>query len=99
MGDALDEGALLYPMVGGDLVEATREGLGAAMRSVANPEGLLLFNCGGRLWEAQATDRVAELAAAMQPIPAAGFSTYGEQFAHVQVNNTLTGLVFGRPDV
>lgn len=98
MGGAIDEGTLLYPMICGDLVAATREGLEQALGWVANPEALLLFNCGGRLMEAQMTDRVDDLARAMTPIPAAGFSTYGEQFGHVQVNHTLTGLVFGRAD-
>jgi hypothetical protein len=98
MGGAIEEGTLLYPMAAGDLVAATRAGLEAAMASVAEPAGLLLFNCGGRLWEATAAGRVDELAEAMLPLPGVGFSTYGEQFAGLQINHTLTGLVFGRGD-
>jgi hypothetical protein len=99
MGGVIEEGTLLYPMIGGDLVEATREGLARALRSVPDPQALLLFNCGGRLWEATTTGSTEALAEAMLPIAGVGFSTYGEQFGHVQVNHTLTGLVFGRPDV
>lgn len=98
MGGAIEEGTLLYPMAAGDLVAATRAGLEAAIASVREPAGLLLFNCGGRLWEATAGERVDELAEAMLPLPGAGFSTYGEQFAGLQINHTLTGLVFGRGD-
>jgi hypothetical protein len=95
MGGSLEEGALIYPMVPGDIVAATREGLARALTTVADPAGLLLFNCGGRMWEASTRGLVSELATAMSPIPAAGFTTYGEQFAAVQINHTLTGLVFG----
>lgn len=95
MGGSLEEGTLIYPMAAGDIVGATRDGLARALTSVAEPQGLLLFNCGGRMWEAGARGRAGELAAAMQPIPAAGFTTYGEQFGTVQINHTLTGLVFG----
>jgi hypothetical protein len=96
MGGSLEEGALIYPMAAGDVVDATREGLARALERVPDPEGLLLFNCGGRIWEAAARGLISALAAAMQPIPAAGFTTYGEQFGTVQINHTLTGLVFGR---
>jgi hypothetical protein len=96
MGGALEDGALIYPMVAGDLVAATREGLDEAMAQLSEPAALLLFNCGGRIFEAIAKGIVDELAEAMCPLPAAGFTTYGEQFGPLQINHTLTGLVFGR---
>ncbi len=49
------------------------------------------------MWEANTLNVVDELAQAMSPIPAAGFTTYGEQFGPLQVNHTLTGLIFGVP--
>lgn len=98
MGGSLEVGALIYPMKAGDLVDATRAGLARALAAIPEPQGLLLFNCGGRMWEAAAGGLINELAGAMRPVPAAGFTTYGEQFGTVQINHTLTGLVFGRPD-
>ncbi|PRQ07097.1 FIST signal transduction protein [Enhygromyxa salina] len=96
MGGSLEEGTLIYPMAAGDIVAATRDGLGRALAGIAEPQGLLLFNCAGRMLEAGARGLVAQLGAAMLPIPGAGFTTYGEQFGAVQINHTLTGLVLGQ---
>ena len=95
MGGALEEGTIVHPMRPGDLIEDTRSALAAALTQVARPQSLLLFNCGGRIWEARSRGQVAELGAAMLPLPGAGFTTYGEQYGSAQLNHTLTGLVFG----
>jgi len=96
MGGAVEEGAILRLMSGLDLIEATRDGVRRAMDSVpGTPDGMILFNCAGRLVEAQLTDRVDALYDVMSPIPVAGFTTYGEQYGPMQVNHTLTGLVLG----
>lgn len=96
LGGSLEEGTVIYTMRAGDVVDETRRGIQAALRTVERPVGLLLFNCGGRMWEAASQGRVAELARAMLPIRGAGFTTYGEQFRAVHLNQTLTGLVFGQ---
>jgi len=97
MGGAVEEGMVLRWMRRGDLVEATRRGVGRVTRS-APAAGMLLFNCGGRLLEAEASGVRDALERAMCPpdVPAAGFTTYGEQYGPMQVNSTLTGLVFRR---
>lgn len=95
MGGAIEEGAIVYLMESGDLIDATRAGMQAALSIVNAPTATLLFNCGGRAWEATALGKIDELAAAMSQIPCAGFTTYGEQFGTMQINHTLTGLVFG----
>jgi hypothetical protein len=96
MGGAVETGTILQRMRAGDLIAHTRSGVCNALAALPQPAGMLLFNCGGRMWEAIAQDRVAELSAAMQTNMAAGFTTYGEQFGPLQVNHTLTGLVLGR---
>ncbi|KIG11744.1 hypothetical protein DB30_02573 [Enhygromyxa salina] len=68
-------GVPLYPMAAGDIVAATTAGLARALTRVPEPQGLLLFNCGGRLWEARARGLVEQLGTAMLPIPGAGFTT------------------------
>jgi hypothetical protein len=99
MGGAIEEGAIVYLMEGADLIDATRNGIEAAISVVPNPAGTLLFNCGGRMWEATVRDEVDALGEAMGQLPCAGFTTYGEQFGTMQINHTLTGLVFGSADV
>ena len=98
MGGAIEEGAIVYLMQGADLIGATRDGIEAASSVVPEPAGALLFNCGGRMWEAATLGKVQELGEAMGRLPCAGFTTYGEQFGTMQINHTLTGLVFGSTD-
>ena len=93
MRGAVEEGAVLRVMRGGDLVERTRSGFGQALHATA--VGALVFNCGGRLMEARARGVEVELYEAMSAVPVAGFSTYGEQFGPLLVNHTLTGLAIG----
>ena len=64
-------------------------------RQTCTAAGLLLFNCAGRLLEARARGRTRQLWEALAQAPAAGFSTYGEQWGPLQVSLTLTGLAFG----
>jgi hypothetical protein len=98
MGGAVEEGAILRVMRGGDLVERTAAGVQEALAALeGTPEGMLLFNCGGRMFEAEAHGTVQDLYRAMCPLPAVGFVTYGEQYGAMQVNHTLTGLVLGLP--
>lgn len=95
LGGAVEVGTILRPMRPGDLIAATADGVKAALSAFESAAGMLLFNCGGRMWEARAQGRVGELAQAMQLHRASGFTTYGEQFGPLQVNHTLTGLVLG----
>ncbi len=95
MGGALERGAIIHPMRAGDLIASTRDGLEAARARVAAPGATLLFNCGGRIWEARAHGLMDELSDALRGERVAGFTTYGEQFGPLVVNHTLTGLVFG----
>jgi hypothetical protein len=99
MGGAVEEGTVLWPMNAGDMVAVTSSGITEALSHLSKPAGMLLFNCGGRMWEATSGRIVDDLAGAMRPIPAAGFTTYGEQYGTLQVNHTLTGLAFGHRDV
>jgi hypothetical protein len=97
MGGAVEEGAVLKVVHAGDLVARDQQGIGEALEALdTESSGLLLFSCGGRLLEAQASNKVEEMYRAMSTVPCAGFSTYGEQFGSMQVNFTLTGVAFGR---
>lgn len=98
MGGAVEEGTVLWPMSPGDLVSVTSAGIRDALGALDEAAGMLLFNCGGRMWEATGRGVETELSQAMRPVPAAGFTTYGEQYGPLQVNHTLTGLAFGMPD-
>jgi hypothetical protein len=93
---AVEEGVVLTLMRPGDLIASTREGIAAARRAVGGTmAAMLAFNCLGRLFEARDSGRTDELAAAFHGCPVAGLHTYGEQYAALHVNHTLTGLVLG----
>jgi hypothetical protein len=97
MGGAVEPGTTLTLMRPEDLVARTRAGLAQAITAIDGlPEGLLLFDCGGRLLEARALGVERELGRASVPLPATGFTTYGEQYNAFHANHTLTGLVLGR---
>ncbi len=98
MAGAVDEGSVLRIMEGADLVDRTRAGVAETIAHLRAPAaGALVFNCGGRLFEAKSLGLETELYAAMAQIPSAGFSTYGEQLNGLHVNHTLTGIVLGAP--
>jgi len=93
---AVEEGVVLTLMRPGDLVTSTREGIAAARRAVGGEmAAMLAFNCLGRLFEARDGGYADRLEAAFLDCPVAGFHTYGEQYAALHVNHTLTGLVLG----
>lgn len=91
---AIEEGLVLRVARGLDLVDnlqATFSGLGDAL---GEPQLVLAWDCILRHLEMtqQGTrDTVAQLLKANRAV---GFSTYGEQYGGVHVNQTLTGIVF-----
>lgn len=89
------EGEILHVMAPGDMVASTRHALDRVFDDLPEQgRRLLLFHCGGRHLAALAEDREAQLGRAMAPVPAVGFSTYGEHFDGQLVNLTLSGLAF-----
>lgn len=98
LGGAVEEGMVLTIGCPGDLVEETRRHVaGVLERLPGEAAGLLLFNCGGRMLEAEQHDCVPELWSAMAQAPIGGFCTYGELYGPLQVNCTLAGIAFGEP--
>jgi hypothetical protein len=100
MGGAVEEGLVLHLMEGVHPAKTIRRELLEQSSMVHRIEGMLLFQCGGRLLVAQERGEIAELSRALcfQEFPCAGFVTYGEYFGPLQLNHTITGVVFGAPE-
>ncbi len=100
LGGSVEEGMVLRLMIAGDLIAESEAGVRSAIDELDGPPiGALLFNCGGRALEAQQSGLLDQLGPAMcQGMPAAGFTTYSEQFGPLVLNHTLTGLIFGKAD-
>ena len=77
------------------MYERLDEGISAVRDDLGTLSGMLVFDCILRRLEAEEhgmADRVGELLAANR---AAGFSTYGEQFNGMHMNQTLVAVAFG----
>jgi len=77
------------------ILERLEEGIAAVRADLGSLSGMLVFDCVLRRLEAEErglTDPVGMLLAASG---AAGFSTYGEQFNGMHMNQTLVAVAFG----
>ncbi|WP_394827491.1 FIST signal transduction protein [Pendulispora albinea] len=93
----LEEGTELEIMQLGDIVRSTTHFFQEELPfRVGNPSAVLLFQCSGRQWFADATGQRAELAKTFAAAPpAVGFNCYFEIYCGFHINTTLTALAFG----
>lgn len=91
------EGVVLRVVQAGDLVAETRRGIEEARGQLEAPGSMLLFSCLGRRLQAAQADLDEELAGSMRSQPAGGMACMSEHFGALQVNYTLTGVVFSAP--
>lgn len=92
---AIDEGIVFRVAEGVGLVENLEDTLAEVRGRIGNPRLILGCDCILRNLEARRSglrDRVGRLLADCHVV---GFSTYGEQFRGMHVNQTLTGIAFG----
>jgi hypothetical protein len=92
---AIEEGLVLRVARGLDLVENLRTTFGELRHTVGEPQLILAWDCILRhleMVQKGTRDMAGELFSANRAV---GFSTYGEQYQGVHVNQTLTGIVFG----
>jgi len=92
---AIDEGIVLTPASGNDMVADLERLFAQIRRKIGQPAAVLGFDCVFRRLEIE--DR--RLESAVSRVLAAnntiGFSTYGEQFDALHLNQTFTGVAFG----
>lgn len=93
---AIDEGVVMTIAEGApmtDHLSAQFEDLSRARR----PDAVIAFDCILRRIEAEQTQALQALGEIMCDYKVAGFSTYGEQFGGLHVNQTMTGVAFYAP--
>lgn len=96
---AIDEGLVLRLGRGVDLIGDLERSLARVSEEVGLPQVVLTCDCILRSLE---VDRLAEkqrVGDVLRRYNAIGFSTYGEQFAGLHVNQTLTGIAIGVPEL
>ncbi len=92
---AIEEGLVLRVARGLDLVDNLEMTFGELRASLGEPQLILAWDCILRhleMLQKGTRDIAGELFSANRAV---GFSTYGEQYQGVHVNQTLTGIVFG----
>ncbi|SDD18899.1 FIST N-terminal domain-containing protein [Ruegeria marina] len=94
---AIDEGLVLTLAQARDMREHLREEL-ARLSSNRRPSVILGCDCLLRRLEAQENQVIGALSEILRENNVIGFSTYGEQFNSMHVNQTLTGVAIYPPE-
>ena len=92
---AIDEGVVLTVGVGGDLIGNLADSLACARRALGPPELVIGFDCILRGLELEQSHARRQASQLMDSNNAVGFSTYGEQYEAMHVNQTLSGIAIG----
>jgi hypothetical protein len=94
---AIEEGLVLRVAHGADLVGDLERTFAAIRAAVGEPQLVIGCDCILRrleIFQGQLVDRVADVFRRNKVI---GFSSYGEQYRGVHVNQTFTGIAIGAP--
>ncbi|WP_170785529.1 FIST N-terminal domain-containing protein [Ruegeria lacuscaerulensis] len=94
---AIDEGLVLTLAEPMDMITHLEREIGALTQS-AHPDTILGCDCILRRLEAQQKQMTGALSQIMSENNVVGFSTYGEQFNSIHVNQTLTGVAIYPPE-
>jgi hypothetical protein len=92
---AIDEGIVLTVARGVDLVENLEQAFDDVRAKIGTPELVIGCDCILRLLELEQKSIKQEAARVFLDNNVVGFSTYGEQFNAMHVNQTFTGVAIG----
>ncbi|WNJ97305.1 FIST N-terminal domain-containing protein [Vibrio ruber] len=93
---AIDEGVVLRVAHGENMLDKLSVTMKALEENLGHIQGMLVCDCILRNLEATRDGSKAAVSELFRQYNAVGFSTYGEQFGGVHINQTLTGIVFGK---
>ncbi len=93
---AIDTGLVMTVGDGANLVENIREGMASLSGRVPDLGFVLGCDCVFRRMELLHKGEIDAASEALRDVPFLGFSTYGEQFNGLHVNQTLTGVAIGQ---
>jgi hypothetical protein len=93
----IDEGLVLTVAKGEDIALNLANNLDILHKQLGNVDMILGFDCILRRLEAEQKQQMREVSAVLRKNKVVGFSTYGEQFRSMHVNQTFTGVAIGSP--
>lgn len=91
----IDSGLVVSIAQPNDLADNIRATLAEAQKQVPNPRLILGCDCIARKLELEGNNLIAGSKAFFSDCTFLGFSTYGEQFNAIHINQTFTGVVIG----
>ncbi|WP_163392182.1 nitric oxide-sensing protein NosP [Enterovibrio norvegicus] len=94
---AVDDGIVVTAMRPGDLFANTKETLSAMEARIGELEVTLACDCFLRRLEVEQTMKQDQAKAMISRFRLVGFNTYGEQLNGIHMNQTLTGVMIGKP--
>jgi hypothetical protein len=94
---AIEEGLVFRVAHGVDFVENLRQTLDRLRSAIGPPQFILACDCILRKLEVERRHLRPEVEKLLRDNRVIGFSTYGEQFGGVHMNQTLTGIAIGLP--
>jgi hypothetical protein len=92
---AIDEGLVLSLARGVDLVSNLEEALARVRQEIGPPQLIIGFDCILRRVEIERSQLAPRMGAMLSNANVVGFSTYGEQFNAMHINQTFTGVALG----
>lgn len=92
---AIEEGVVLRIANGIDLLDNLASTLEVVTQRIGEPALIIGCDCILRHLEARAQGRLDHVGRLLSRAKAVGFSTYGEQYRGLHVNQTFTGIAFG----
>jgi hypothetical protein len=92
---AIDNGLVFSVAVGQDLDRNLQAGLDRLRRELGQLSLILGFDCIQRRLECQSKNLVGSVEKILSQVPFLSFSTFGEQYNALHVNQTLTGVALG----
>ncbi len=92
---AIDEGVVLTLGRSAGIVESLAEGISVIEHTIGPPEIVIGFDCILRRLEVERSGLDAPISRLLADHHVVGFSTYGEQFNAMHVNQTFTGVAIG----
>ena len=93
---AIDDGVVLTLAEARGMVESTRSALDDLDRKLKGIDMVLGFDCCYRRVDAANRQIMRPMAELYRKYNVVGFGTYGEQYQSMHLNQTLTGIAFGR---
>lgn len=94
---AIEEGVVIRLAKGSNLIENLATDLGATREQIGEPQAILGCDCVLRKLEITGAGTRSSVEATMESHRVVGFSSYGEQYRGVHVNQTFTALAIGHP--